>query len=180
MKKKVPARRKSAAGAGRAYEEFMSRAYTMELEATERYAQFADQLERHNNAGVAELFRRLSQIETLHARKILDEMGWPSVPPLPAAYAWEGEGPETAPFDRLHYLMLPHHALAIALECEQQAQKYYEGIARSKAPQRVRDTAAEMAEEEREHVRLIRAWLKKFPKPAAGWDRDPDPPRVSG
>jgi hypothetical protein len=35
-----------------------------------------------------------------------------------------------------------------------------------------------MALEEREHVRLIRAWLAKVPKPKDGWDQDPDPPRM--
>ena len=75
--------------------------------------------------------------------------------------------------------MQPYHALEIALQCEQQAQEYYEGIAAGSAPPKVRAAAAEMAEEEREHVRLIKRWLKKVPKPAAGWDRDPDPPRMS-
>jgi len=173
-----PPRRKPKPEPG-AYEEFMSRAYTMELEAIERYAQFAEQLDTHNNREVANLFRKLSQIETLHAKRILDEMRWPSMPALPAAYAWEGaEGPETAPFGDLHYLMQPYHALMIALECESQAQQYYESIAASKAPRRVRTAASEMAEEEREHVQLIRDWLRKVPKPAAGWDRDPDPPRM--
>jgi rubrerythrin len=163
-----------------AYEDFMSRAYTMELEAVERYAQFAEQLDSHNNKEVANLFRKLSQIEALHAKRILEEMGWPTTPALPPAYAWEGlEGPETAPFDALHYLMQPYHALEIALRCEYQAQQYYESIATSKAPRRVRDAASEMALEEREHVRLIRAWMAKVPKPAAEWDRDPDPPRMS-
>ena len=158
----------------------MSRAYTMELEAIERYAQFAEQLDTHNNKEVANLFRKLSQIESLHAKRILEEMRWPSMPGLTPAYAWEtAEGPETAPFDSLHYLMQPYHALEIALQCELQAQQYYEAIASSKAPDRVRTAAADMAEEEREHVRLIRAWLKKVPKPAAGWDQDPDPPRMS-
>ena len=36
-----------------------------------------------------------------------------------------------------------------------------------------------MAEEEREHVRLIRDWMKRVPKPEPGWDRDPDPPVYS-
>jgi rubrerythrin len=162
------------------YAEFMSRAYAMELEATERYAQFAEQLDTHNNKEVAGLFRKLSQIESLHAKRILEEMHWPRMPALTPAYAWETpEGPETAPFDSLHYLMQPYHALEIALRCEMQAQQYYEGIAASKAPSRVRAAAAEMAEEERDHVQLIRAWLKKVPKPAAGWDQDPDPPRMS-
>lgn len=158
----------------------MARAYTMELEAVERYSQFAEQLDTHNNKEVANLFRKLSQIESLHAKKIVEEMRWATTPALPPAFAWDGvEGPETAPFDSLHYLMQPYHALEIALQCEMQAQQYYESIAASRAPRRVRDAAAEMALEEREHVRLIRAWLTKVPKPKEGWDRDPDPPRMS-
>ena len=163
------------------YADFMARAYTMELEATERYAQFAEQLEAHNNREVAQLFRKLADIETLHAKRILTEMQWPSMPALPPAYAWEGaEGPETAPFDSMHYLMQPWHALEIALRCEQEAQKYYQGIASSRAPKRVRDAAREMAAEEAEHVRLIQEWMKRVPRPREGWDDDPDPPRMTG
>jgi rubrerythrin len=161
------------------YADFMSRAYTMELEATERYTQFAEQLETHNNREVASLFRKLAEIEKLHAKRILEEMQWPSVPALAPAYAWEGaEGPETAPFDSLHYLMQPWHALEIALRCEREAQKYYALIAASRGPKPVRDAAREMAAEEAEHVRLIKAWMTRVPKPQAGWDEDPDPPGV--
>lgn len=161
-------------------EDFMSRAYAMELEATERYAQFAEQLETHNNGEVAALFRKLAQIEGLHAKRILEEMRWPSVPALPPAFAWEStEAPETAPFDALHYLMQPWHALEIALRCELQAVQYFDGIAAGTVPERVRAAAKEMAEEEREHVALIKEWMKKVPRPAPGWDEDPDPPRMS-
>jgi len=164
-----------------ALEDFMARAYTMELEATERYAQFAEQLETHNNREVAQLFRKLSEIEALHAKRILAEMGWPGLPPLPVPYAWEGnEAPETAPFDSMHYLMQPFHALEIALRCEQQAQKYFEDIAAAQVPPAVRTAALEMAGEEREHVRLIQQWLKRVPQPRPGWDEDPDPPSTTG
>ncbi|HWD22278.1 MAG TPA: ferritin family protein [Burkholderiales bacterium] len=163
-----------------AYAEFMSRAYAMEIEAIERYAQFADALETHNNREVAALFRKLSEIESLHAKRILAEMRWPSPPALPAAYGWESvEGPETAPFDAVHYLMQPYHALEISLRCELQAQKYYEDIAAGAAPPRVKATAKEMAAEEAEHVALVRAWMKKVPQPTPGWDEDPDPPRTN-
>ena len=91
--------------------------------------------------------------------------------------------PGTAAKDRrprrsipLHYLMQPWHALEIALRCEQEAQKYYEGIAASRAPKQVRDAAREMAADEAEHVRLIREWMRRVPQPKAGWDEDPDPP----
>jgi rubrerythrin len=161
------------------YADFMAQAYAMELEATERYAQFAEQLDVHNNRGVADLFRKLSAIEALHAKRILEEMGWPSLPALPAAFAWdEGEGPESAPPDAIHYLMQPFHALVLALECEQRAQKHFEGIAAGKAPKKVRDAAEEMAGEEREHVRLIKEWMARVPQPSADWDHDPDPPRM--
>jgi rubrerythrin len=163
-----------------AYADFMAQAYTMELEATERYAQFAEQLDTHNNREVAEMFRKLSKIEALHAKRILEEMGWPSLPALPAAYAWEdGEGPESAPLDAIHYLMQPYHALQLALACEQRAQKHFEGIAAGKAPKKVRAAATEMAGEEGEHVRLIEAWIARVPQPSADWDHDPDPPRMS-
>ena len=163
-----------------AYAEFMAQAYTMELEATERYMQFADQLDVHNNRGVAELFRKLAAIEALHAKRILEEMGWPSAPDLPAPGAWpEGEGPEAAPLDAVHYLMQPFHALELALDCEQRAQQHFESIAAGKAPQKVRAAAAEMADEEREHVRLIREWMTRVPRPPADWDHDPDPPRMN-
>jgi len=161
------------------YADFMARAYAMELEATERYAQFAEQLDTHNNREVAQLFRKLAEVEALHAKRILAEMRWPSLPALAPAYAWDGaEGPETAPFDSLHYLMQPYHALEIALRCELQAVQYFEAIAAGTGPRRVRAAAVEMAAEEREHVKLIRDWMKRVPTPAAGWDHDPDPPAM--
>jgi hypothetical protein len=36
-----------------------------------------------------------------------------------------------------------------------------------------------MAEDEREHVRLIGEWLARYPEPEPGWDEDPDPPAVA-
>lgn len=160
-------------------EEFMSRAYAIELEAVERYTQFAEQMEAHNNREVASLFRRLAEIESLHAKKILEEMRWASLPAMPPPYAADDEeGPETAPFEAVHYLMKPWHALEVALRCEEKAVEYFEGIATGDVPERVREAAAEMAGDEREHVRLIREWMKKVPQPRPGWDEDPDPPRI--
>jgi rubrerythrin len=162
-----------------AYADLMARAYSMELEAQERYAQFAEQLETHNNREVAQVFRKLADIEALHAKSILEQMSWTSMPALPPAYAWDGEAPETAPFESVHYLMQPYHALEIALRCEIRAQKYFEDIAREADGDAVRQAAVELATEEREHVELIRGWMKRVPQPAAEWDQDPDPARIT-
>ena len=37
----------------------------------------------------------------------------------------------------------------------------------------------ELVEEEREHVELVRAWLKKVPEPDTDWANDPDPPHYT-
>jgi rubrerythrin len=151
---------KAKAAPAETYAAFMSRAYTMELEAAERYTQFADELETQGNLEVAMLFRKLAKHEAQHARRILAEMGWASLPALAPAFAWEGkEGPETAPLNALRKTMQPHHALEIALRCELQAQKYFENILSD--AERVRAAAEEMAAEEREHAELIREWLPR-------------------
>ena len=115
---------------GGAYADFMAQAYTMEIEASQRYTEFAEQMEVHNNVEVAQLFRKLAAIEGLHAKQILDEMGWPQMPEPVYALQWAGgEPPESAPVTELHYLMQPWHALELALDNEKRAEKFLAGIA---------------------------------------------------
>jgi rubrerythrin len=158
--------------------EFMSKAYAMELDAAERYADFADQMEVHNNREVAALFRKLSAIEELHARQILQQMGWPRMPEPMYPGPWpDAEPPETAPVTELHYLMQPYQALELALRNEERAEQFFKRLARAKStPPEVRAIAAEMARDEGEHKRLIKAWMKRVPEPGPDWNRDPDPP----
>jgi rubrerythrin len=155
-----------AAPAKEGFAEFMKRAYAMELEASTRYAEFADQMEVANNSDVAQLFRKLAGIEKLHAKKILEQMGWKTPPADLEPFRWEGlEGAETGETNDLHYLMLPYHALQIALRNEERAARFFASIARRDLPRAVLDAAHEMAEEEREHVELVKAWMARVPKP---------------
>jgi len=158
----------------------MAHAYAMEVEAAERYAEFADAMEVHNNREVAELFRKLSRIEQRHADQILEQMGWKQSPVASAGYRWEGmEGPETADPTELHYLMQPYHALQIALHNEKRARDFFAHLAKITGNPGVRKGALEMREEEAEHVHLIEGWLKRTPKPDANWQADQDPPALS-
>ena len=177
-KRAVPARGK-VAPAVRTMNELMAFAYALEIEAAERYAEFADAMEQHNNREVAELFRKLARIEHKHAEQILEEMRWTAPPKPPVGgYQWEGlEGPETADFTTLHYLMQPYHALEIALANEKRAFEFFSGLVRRATTDKVKRAAKEMAGEEAEHVRLIQDWMKKVPLPAPHWDVDLDPPR---
>lgn len=162
-------------------EGLMAYAYALEAEASERYSEFADAMETHNNREVAELFRKLARIENMHAEHILEEMGWSSPPAPPTGgWRWEGlEGPETADHTDLHYLMQPYHALQIALHNEKRAEAFFKDLVQKAPSGKVRAAAQEMADEETEHVRLVEEWLKRTPRPESDWAHDPDPPRWS-
>jgi hypothetical protein len=56
-KKRAAPVRGKAAPAVSTMNELMAFAYALEIEAAERYAEFADAMESHNNREVAELFR---------------------------------------------------------------------------------------------------------------------------
>jgi rubrerythrin len=192
--KKKPAARKPAAIAGkvaaksaghprtnapRTLAEFMAQALAMEREAAQRYSDLADAMEMHNNREVAALFRKMAGIERKHAARIMVEMGWKDMPmpALPTGKpSWEGfEAPETTPDDEVHYLMQPYHALQLALVNEQRAERFFAQLARAATVESVSAAARELQAEEREHVKLVRAWMKKLPKPDRYWANDPDP-----
>jgi rubrerythrin len=168
----------AATPAPRTLTELMAQALAMETEAAQRYDDFADAMEIHNNLEVAALFRKMAGIERKHAAQIMAEMGWKAMPALPRGRpSWEGfEAPETTPADEVHYLMQPYHALQIALSNEQRAERFFARLVRAAAQESVRQAARELQAEEIEHVALVKAWMKKVPRPDRNWANDPDPP----
>lgn len=160
-------------------DEFMAQALVMELDAAQRYSEFADMMETHNNPEVAEWFRKMALIEGKHASQIMAEMGWTEMPTLIARTpVFEGfEAPESAPIDEVHYLMQPWHVLQLALANEERAERFFAHLASVAAVDSVRKAALELQAEEREHVELVKAWMLKVPQPDSDWDHDPDPPR---
>ena len=159
--------------------DFMAQALQMELDAEQRYGEFADMMEIHNNLEVAQWFRKMALIEGKHAQQIMAQMGWRQAPPLPVrAPVFEGfEAPETAAVEEVHYLMRPWHVLQLALANEERAERFFAQLARLATVESVRKAALELQQEEREHVELVKAWMLKVPQPQPDWDQDPDPPR---
>jgi rubrerythrin len=134
-------------------------------------------MEVHNNLEVAALFRKMAVIERKHAAQIMAQMGWKEGEPLPIPKpSWEGfEAPETTPGDEVHYLMQPYHVLQLALANEQRAERFFARLVRAATQESVRKAARELQAEEAEHVALVKAWMKKVPRPARDWASDPDP-----
>jgi rubrerythrin len=154
-------------------QQLMSDALALERRAVERYTEFADVLEAHNNNEVAALFRTLAQHEAKHVEQILQKMGWRNAPPA----ATVDDAPEAPPLESAHYLMQPYHALEIALDAEQRAHDFFDAMVKQCEAADVRAAAIEMREEERQHVALLQTWLATMPKPPENWWDDPDPPR---
>jgi rubrerythrin len=158
-------------------DEFMAQALVMELDAAQRYNEFADMMETHNNPEVADWFRKMAVIESKHATKIMSEMGWKEAPAHTATPVLEGfESPESAPVDDMHYLMRPWHVLQLALANEERAERFFAHLAAVAQVESVREAALELQQEEHEHVKLVKAWMQKVPRPESNWDHDPDPP----
>jgi rubrerythrin len=174
-------RDESGAAAPQTLPEFMAQALMMEREAVDRYNQFADALETHNNNEVAALFRTMAGYEAKHAARIMAEMGWTEAPAVErlALFGPGLEDPETAPFDEVHYLMQPWHALQLALAAEKRAEAFFAVLARMATNEPVRRAALELQAEEAEHVALVQEWIAKVPPPDPDWAMDPDPPRYT-
>ena len=161
----------------RSVQEFYAFLYAMELEAGERYEALAEQMETHNNRPVAALFRELAAAERKHVEKLRRHgQSVQAVRPRAMGFRAGFEYPETLAFEKLHYLMDPAHALALALESEEQAAQCFEEMAASAPDAEVRALAAEVAKDERGHVERIRAWMATMPAPRRDWAHDPDPP----
>ncbi len=162
-------------------DEFMAQALAMENDAVERYTEFADVMDTHNNPEVAQLFRTMAGYERQHAQQIMKDMGWTEAPDmLNQPTAWTGfDAPEAAPIDAVHYLMQPWHALELALAAEQRAEAFFGALAAAATSSAVRKAALELQAEEAEHVALVRIWMEKVPRPDPDWAHDPDPPRYT-
>ncbi len=146
--------------------ELLAHAYQMELDAQERYAFLAEQMDMHNNTELAKLFRELSRIEGLHAADILEQMPGMDVPEIkPLAFKWPGsESPEALDMGDMHYLMTPRQALQLALQAEQNAFEFFDRLLKTTDDAEVKRFAAEFAEEEQEHVELVIKELGKLPE----------------
>jgi rubrerythrin len=158
--------------------ELMGHALTIEREAAERYAELADMMETHNNLEVAALFRKMAGYEQRHVDQILADMGWAKDVDVPRGPRRWGRtsSPEVVPIEEMHYLMHPWHALQLALAAEQRAEAFFAEMAGTATTEAVRKAAEQLRREEAEHVRLVKEWLAKVPKPGSDWSVDPDPP----
>ncbi len=163
--------------------ELLTHAYQMELEAQARYTYLAAQMDLHNNSDLAGLFRKLAEVEGLHAKDIVEQiqdMGLPEPAPGDEKEWPDQEAPETIDLGDVDYMMTSRQALELALAAERRAQTFFEDLKAATSDSDVERFAAEFAEEEREHVELVLAEMHKYPASEKEPRDDMDPPIAQG
>lgn len=159
---------------------FLAYSIALEEEAADRHDELADMLDVHHNPGVAATFRKLAHYSRLHAQEIREHAEGRELPVIaPWDFGWEDmEGPETGDIAAVNYLMNTAQALAIAMGNEQRAHDFYHDISLASPAAEVRKMAADFAEEESEHLDLLRMWVDKTDESADEQNYDPDPPNM--
>lgn len=140
-------------------------AYVIEAEAETRYLELAAQMETHNNAEVAALFRKLAAYEGEHAAHVGAIRPALPRPPLdPWDFSWMGhEAPESIAHQSVRYDLTPREALELSREAEKAAEAFFRNLAERSEDAEITELARTFAEEEKMHVRLIEKALKKYP-----------------
>ena len=153
-------------------------AYQIEIDAVERYNVLADQMETHNNPELVKIFRDLARAEGIHGEEIRRLAGDFDVVNHARQIARFGrmDSPEEAELGSAHYMMTPWHALQLSLAGEKRALAYFTFIVETATDPKVKTMAAELVEEEAEHVNLVNRLLLRYPPPGDSWAEDPDPP----
>jgi len=158
-------------------EQLLAHAQEVEAEAQERYEDLAGQMETHNNPRVAKMFAAMAVIEKKHVDALCTLSKGLAIPDMnPSDFDWPDlEAPESVPIGKGHYRMTEHEALQLALECEERAWAFYAGVAAASPSQEVKDLATRFADEERQHMGLVRKWIDRLP-PAKAAPVDLDEP----
>jgi rubrerythrin len=153
-------------------------AYQIEIDAVERYNLLADQMETHNNPELVKIFRDLARAEGIHGEEIRRLAGDFDVVDHARQIAKFGrsDSPEEAELASAHYMMTPWHALQLSLAGEKRALTYFTSILETAKDPKVKAMAAELVEEEAEHVNLVNRLLGRYRAPSDAWAEDMDPP----
>ncbi len=158
--------------------DLLSVAYQVEIDAVDRYNVLADQMETHNNPELVKVFRDLARAEGIHGEEIRRLAGDFDVAARAREIAKFGraDSPEEVDLGAAHYMMTPWHALQLSLAGEKRALAYFTSIVETAKDPKVKALAAELVEEEAEHVNLVHRLLLRYPKPSDTWADDMDPP----
>lgn len=139
-------------------------AIQIEEEASERYAELAEQLEQHHTHEAAEFFGKMIVNEKKHAEKLITrrEELFGDVPRrVDRAVLPEVEAPE---YDEVRAFMTVHQALRVALASETRAHDFYTRALEEVKEPDVRGLLGDLLAEEIHHMKLVQDLLDRQPR----------------
>jgi len=156
----------------RSVEEFYAHALAIEREAADRYAEFFTWFDERGEDALAGLCRSLARIEGEHYQELLESCSNLKLPAIDAAdYCWlDGGSPEAPAREVVYRVAKPQHLLEVALKAECRARDYFISIVRTSPARPVRELAAVMAAEERQHVQWVREALEYYGATNIDWE----------
>jgi len=159
---------------------FLAHAVALEQEAVEQLNEVAQMMAVHNNEELHKLFSELAGFGVEHANSIMALAGHRQLPGYkPWEYEWpDDESPELGELSTLGYQMTPQQALEFALGSEIRAQKFYLDIAEHGQTEDIRILARAFADEEGEHVQILKERLENTGDVSPDWHADLDPPHM--
>lgn len=160
--------------------EFLVHALELEEQSADHYKELADSMEVHNNPEVADLFRKLAKFSCDHAGEVKQRAKGLELPSIsPWDFKWtHPDAPEANCRDKADYLMTVCDALMLALHNERQGRDFYRHVSNTACDDEARRLAAEMADEEHEHVGMLEDWLRNAREIGEERIHDPDPPNI--
>jgi len=153
--------------------ELLAHAIGFERETVSRFHEYAELLRDFGHHGMADVFRRMEQIERSHLDALRECTEAAALPELqPRDYVRHLLATRDAV--ALAFPRAPRNAreaLVLALAAERRAEIYYRDAAANAADPRVRGLAADLAAGEHRHVRLVERLLAYAAAGGAGEER---------
>lgn len=137
-----------------------------EDDATERYEDFAAQMETHHTEEAAKFFRFMASYEVRHAEKLRDrrrELFGDSPSRVDRSLAWGVEAPD---FHEVRAFMSARLALNVSLEAELKAEAFYAEALRHVTDADTLQLFEQLRAQEVGHQKLLKKELAKLPEEA--------------
>lgn len=138
-------------------------AIQIEEEASDRYAELAQQLEQHHTHEAAEFFRKMIANENRHAEKLIERrkaLFGDAPRTVDPTIIPEIEAPE---YDEVRAFMTVHQALRAALASETRARGFYAAALEQVTEEDVRQLLSDLLDEEVLHMQLVQDLLDRQP-----------------
>lgn len=139
-------------------------AILVEIEAKERYEEFARQIGSNAKDDAGSFFQQMARNETKHAEDLKskrNELFGDAVSRMSAEKLYEYQEIEAPEFERAESFMSPHKALKVALESEIKAFNFFNKAEKEVKDPAVKELFRELKEEELEHKKMVETMLSK-------------------